>query len=212
MEQRNHGTHTHSSDFEHIKVADIHTIHLEYIHDIKPKLFLIINKVNTIDVSRELKFLSCTCNACIVAHGPLTLHCVLNSRFQRSRLECASFTQNTCDFVWDKRHFTDINIITANGHSIPCHREVLAAGSPVSKALFLEFSLASQIITLPGDSAAMEAMLQFLYTGELAANANAFLILPLAKKYQIEDRVAITAKRTEVEPLSNEIEPLSSET
>ena len=56
-------------------------------------------------------------------------------------------------------------------------------------------SAASQSVALQGDSAAMEAMLQFLYTRDLAASTKAILILPLAHKYQIEDLVVITTKR-----------------
>ena len=36
---------THSADFKHVKLADINEIRLEYINDIKPKLFFQIYEI-----------------------------------------------------------------------------------------------------------------------------------------------------------------------
>merc|ERR1712113_1016228 len=85
--------------------------------------------------------------------------------------------------VWSERKFTDFEIICSD-RRVPCHRALLAAASPVFAKMFESSMVESKRPEAEvGEPAqVVEAMLQFIYTGEIPVMEYAAL-LSLADKY-----------------------------
>ncbi|XP_014234673.1 protein roadkill-like [Trichogramma pretiosum] len=96
------------------------------------------------------------------------------------------------DWVFLDKNLSDVKLQTASGKDIPTHRVVLAAASPVFKAMFshdmLENKSQSVNMTDIGYETAVE-MLRFIYTGSVEKEEVSFIIdlLMAADKYQLEE-------------------------
>lgn len=89
------------------------------------------------------------------------------------RLDCSARCQDALACMWEKREFTDCEVV-CNGQSIKCHRAVLSQASPVfTRMLAGEMSEArNQRIELEApDSEVAVALLAFVYTGTLNCKA-----------------------------------------
>ncbi|KAL7298420.1 hypothetical protein TKK_0008211 [Trichogramma kaykai] len=96
------------------------------------------------------------------------------------------------DWLFLDESLSDVELKSASEKGIPAHRVVLAAASPVFKAMFshdmLENKTQSVNITDVDYDVAVE-MLRFIYTGSVEKEEVSFIIdlLPVADKYQLEE-------------------------
>mmetsp|Transcript_1748 Transcript_1748/g.3747 ORF Transcript_1748/g.3747 Transcript_1748/m.3747 type:complete len:217 (-) Transcript_1748:366-1016(-) len=89
--------------------------------------------------------------------------------------------------LWAERKFTDFELVCKDT-TIACHRAVLSAASPVFDKM-LESAFVegvSRKAEIPEEGEDVEAMLKFVYTGELSVQSHAALLL-LADKYELTD-------------------------
>ena len=93
--------------------------------------------------------------------------------------------------LYEKMVDTDFTLIF-RGAPVPCHKLVLAAASPVFKAmvdsLHLEAMESKATIDIPEEVGL--AFIEFIYTGELderALEANSVALLELGEKYDVQE-------------------------
>lgn len=102
--------------------------------------------------------------------------------------ECLTHGDGLGDRLWKQRKFTDF--IVKCGEEIPCHRAVLAEASPVLAAALesaMRESQDRQLEVKDVEPSAMKAMLQFIYTGTVNADAAVLAsVLILADRYDVK--------------------------
>ena len=93
--------------------------------------------------------------------------------------------------MWKDRKFPDVTIkCTRDSHEIKCHR-VMLAGSPVFEVQMERWSNEKNEITVDANGTVAEAVVKFLYTGELTLGVDCTEVLLLAHRYQISDLVSL---------------------
>lgn len=115
-------------------------------------------------------------------------------RCRAQRVEDDNFTK-----LWNQRRFSDA-VVTCGGQSFPVHRAVLCAKSGVFTSLFEGAGTEGTTATvdLSGeDAAAVDALLEHIYTNELPESANAAVLLPLADRFEVFDCVDDCAEALE---------------
>jgi len=99
--------------------------------------------------------------------------------------------------LWKDRKFTDASL-SCGGRSIPVHRAVLAAASPVFERMW-ECGMreaASTVAEIDDTTpAALEAMVQFAYTVSLPEEADLGPLFQLAGKYEVEGLAEVVGQR-----------------
>jgi len=110
--------------------------------------------------------------------------------------------------LWKKRRFTDFTIV-CQGQEVPCHRAVLAAGSPVFEAALtgsMREASEGRLEIKGAEPGVAEGMLSFLYTGRLQEGgrepAHLASLLELGDRYDVRSLVLACA-----EPLLDGITP-----
>ncbi|XP_014238054.1 speckle-type POZ protein-like [Trichogramma pretiosum] len=95
------------------------------------------------------------------------------------------------DWIFLNENLSDVTLRTASGIKIPAHRVVLAAASPVFRAMFSHDMMENQSQSVDmadiGYEAAVE-MLQYIYTGSVKTQEFSLTakVLAAAEKYQLE--------------------------
>mmetsp|Transcript_115088 Transcript_115088/g.229200 ORF Transcript_115088/g.229200 Transcript_115088/m.229200 type:complete len:337 (+) Transcript_115088:76-1086(+) len=184
---------THGLNLERVR-----RVRLEFVAGETPRLSYGINDAEIVDVTGKLPkpLQPGNYKPCISLSSPFTkIRCRVAWRNPKRRLEGAAFVARVCQQSWKDRKFADIAVRTADGRHIPCHRAQLAAGSPVFAAELDRWAGKSHEIDVDGSVAAVEAMLEFFYTGELARGTDVAALLPLAHRYQVDDLVSLAVDR-----------------
>ncbi|XP_014227676.1 speckle-type POZ protein A-like [Trichogramma pretiosum] len=136
----------------------------------------------------------------ISSQNTVTIHCKLEifKKFESSlKLDNINMTDQinnkiNLDSLFLCEEFSDIRIITSDGNDIPAHKAILAAASPVFRAMFthnmLENTENSVNITDTTKNTVIE-MLRYIYTAEVIINKVDITIelLEVADKYQIDN-------------------------
>jgi len=124
---------------------------------------------------------------CILLNGVGELHVATEPNRKRSKQHdhsAASMAQ-----MWEDRCFTDAEIV-CQGRAWKVHRCVLCVSSPVLAAAFggqMQEAKSSRMEIKEATPDNVEAMLRFIYTGDLdSGNANASTLLLLAHRYEVK--------------------------
>mmetsp|Transcript_73715 Transcript_73715/g.146125 ORF Transcript_73715/g.146125 Transcript_73715/m.146125 type:complete len:343 (+) Transcript_73715:80-1108(+) len=127
---------------------------------------------------------------CILLHGVGDLHVAVEPSRKRSKQDdhsAASMAQ-----MWEDRYFTDAEIV-CQGRAWKVHRCVLCVSSPVLAAAFggqMQEAKSSRMDINEATADDVEAMLRFIYTGDLNnGSANASSLLLLAHRYDVKGLV-----------------------
>lgn len=188
-----------------LDLTETRRIKLEYLAGEDPKLLYSVNNGIAIDVTAQLPrpLRAGAYKPCItIGDSSLRIKCSFTGRSLRGRLEGAAFAAKTSRDLWEQRKYTDVVVCATigDGRRIPCHRAQLAVGSPVFAAELERWTNAQQADATPevdvhAEGAVVEAMLEFLYTGELSSASDVAAVLPLAHRYQVDDLVSLAAER-----------------
>jgi hypothetical protein len=87
--------------------------------------------------------------------------------------------------LWQDRLFTDATIV-CGARKIPVHRNVLVAASPFFSSAFqgeMKEGLTAEVVIADADPEAVEALLAYLYTGQVGDKVDAMALLPVAHRF-----------------------------
>lgn len=113
-------------------------------------------------------------------------------RAKRLRLE-----PSLSSSLWSSREDGDL-VLECDGVSLRAHGHILAAASPVFKAMLgrdASEGRSSKLVFRDAQVRDVEAALQFAYTGELEDDANAYGVVRIADKYEMDDLVKLCCMR-----------------
>ena len=86
-------------------------------------------------------------------------------------LKWVSYEQNLKSFIGEikgQSEFTDVTLVTGDGHQMDVHRMILSAFSPVLRTMFSQKSSQTSLLFLRGvSSKCLEAIMDFMYLGEV---------------------------------------------
>jgi len=189
--------------FDNFNIDGARRVRMEFVAGCNPRLLYTIDERPAIDVTSHLPkpLQPRSYKPCVSLNSPsLKFRCHIAWRHPKRTLEGAAFAWRASRGLWDRRRYADVVVRTSEGHQIPCHRALLAEGSPVFAAEFDRWVVAppqgqASVVDVSGERQAVEPMLQFFYTGELESSADAAAVLPLAHCYQVEDLVSIAVTR-----------------
>jgi len=185
-------------DISQVTEGTVRRIRVEFIAGETPKLLYSLDNADSVDVTSYLPkpLLPGEYKPCIsVASSAARFRCQTTWRKPKRMLEGSCFVSRTSRAMWHRRRYTDIVIRAADGEPIECHRAQLAEGSPVLAAEFDRWAGEKKEVDVNGDRSAVESMIAFFYTGELANTADAAAVLPLAHRYQVDDLVLLAVDR-----------------
>eukprot|EP00927_Polykrikos_kofoidii_P067783 TRINITY_DN63228_c0_g1_i1.p1 TRINITY_DN63228_c0_g1~~TRINITY_DN63228_c0_g1_i1.p1 ORF type:complete len:335 (+),score=55.75 TRINITY_DN63228_c0_g1_i1:148-1152(+) len=185
-------------DFSELDLVSASNIRMDFLSGTAPKLLYYVNDGPAVDVTNYLpkSLRPGEYKPCIsIANPSLRVRCRISWRNAKRRLQGSAFVSRAIRGVWERRRYTDVVVRTADGHQIPCHRAHLAEGSPVFAAEFERWARDARELDVAGDRVAVEPMLEFFYTGQMAASADGAAVLPLAHRYQVDDLVSLAAER-----------------
>mmetsp|Transcript_93532 Transcript_93532/g.260436 ORF Transcript_93532/g.260436 Transcript_93532/m.260436 type:complete len:283 (+) Transcript_93532:71-919(+) len=114
-----------------------------------------------------------------------------------TRITAAGRCQALTNRMWALRRFPDCEVVCAQ-EVIPCHRAVLAGASPVFDRMLSSNMLEGerrQILVGDSEPKAVQAMLEFVYTGQVTSDTRGVALLYLADCYQIGALVAYSAEQ-----------------
>ncbi|KAL7303414.1 hypothetical protein TKK_0004598 [Trichogramma kaykai] len=149
----------------------------------------VIHMLN-IQIEEFKKFVSSTDS--IIFHCKLTLSkgSIINS-LNDENAKMNQVLKLKFDWIFLNKDLSDIKLETACGKEIPAHRVVLAAASPVFRAMFTHDMLEkkSQSIGIDVNYEAAVEMLRYFYTGTIESREISLIIdlLLTADKYQVDE-------------------------
>mmetsp|Transcript_17920 Transcript_17920/g.34992 ORF Transcript_17920/g.34992 Transcript_17920/m.34992 type:complete len:336 (+) Transcript_17920:87-1094(+) len=130
-----------------------------------------------------------------IASPLVSVRCRIVYSAQGSRLHSGLYLSRQGHALWGKRAFTDMSVHTLDDERIPCHRAILAEGSPVLVVELERWADGTPEINVAANRPEVEAMLRFFYTGELDESAPLHTLLPLSHRYQVCDLTTIVIDR-----------------
>jgi len=99
--------------------------------------------------------------------------------------------------LWESRRFPDA-VVHCGGRSFEVHRAVLGARSPVLNAMFSQEGLREgserSVAIEDAEPDSVEAMLRYMYVGEVPEDCEHAALLHLADKYEVEGLAEICAE------------------
>mmetsp|Transcript_9709 Transcript_9709/g.27665 ORF Transcript_9709/g.27665 Transcript_9709/m.27665 type:complete len:167 (-) Transcript_9709:8-508(-) len=98
--------------------------------------------------------------------------------------------------MWESRRFTDA-VVRCQGQCFQVHRAVLGARSPVMEAMFAQEGLREgserAIDIADTEPDVVEAMLRYMYIGEVTEAIDCASLLSLADQYEVDGLVEVCA-------------------
>jgi len=96
--------------------------------------------------------------------------------------------------MWQNRRFTDA-VVRCQGQSFAVHRAVLGSRSPVLAAMFAQEGLREgaerQLAISDAEPQLVEAMLRYMYIGEVTEDTDCSQLLRLADQYEVEGLIEV---------------------
>eukprot|EP00415_Alexandrium_ostenfeldii_P000993 UN0993 len=123
----------------------------------------------------------------VVIQTPVQLQISALATYDRKRKRSSERAEDLLKSLWVHRRFHDV-VIECEERKFEVHRAVLAETSPVFKAMLASGMQEDwkRVVHIDGHpSPALEAMLQYIYTGDLPDSYDSVAVLVLADKYEL---------------------------
>mmetsp|Transcript_4210 Transcript_4210/g.11625 ORF Transcript_4210/g.11625 Transcript_4210/m.11625 type:complete len:232 (-) Transcript_4210:88-783(-) len=116
---------------------------------------------------------------------------------KRQRADLAQASLSGWRELWESRRFPDA-VVRCGGRAFEVHRAVLGARSPVMNAIFSQEGLREacerRLNIEDAQPEAVEAMLRYMYLGEVTEDCDYAALLRLADQYEVEGLPEICAQ------------------
>lgn len=116
---------------------------------------------------------------------------------KRQRMDLAEASVAGWREMWETRLFTDA-VVTCQGQSFQVHRAILGSRSPVLAAMFGQEGLREgaerQVDIKDSEPEVVEAMLRYIYIGEVCESIDCTRLLPLADSYEVQGLLDVCAE------------------